>query len=142
MLGETIVDARAKRNWSDAYLVLTEAKRDGKGKGAFRGNPDGRLVKWMSSQSVPTPLGPYTAGSTQSALMTLLESGHGGVTLSADEYRTIACWIDLSVPYGGDYLEANAWSEAEMAKYIRYANKRKKFEEIDRESVKRELEGR
>jgi hypothetical protein len=46
------------------------------------------------------------------------------------------------VPYGGDYLEANAWSAAEMAKYIRYAEKRKRMEEIDRESVRRVRAGR
>ena len=143
LLGDTVTDERAKRKWSDAYLVLTESKRDGRGdRGAFRGHPDGRLVKWISSQSAPTPQAPFTAGSTQSELLTLLESGHGEVTLSRGEMEKIACWIDLSVPFGGDYLEGNAWSESEMEKYLRYADKRRKFEAIDRESVRRMREGR
>ncbi|MCH7228876.1 hypothetical protein [Haloferula sp. A504] len=143
LLGETVVDAHSKRRWSDAYLVLTESKRDGKkGDGPFRGNPDGRLVKWISSQSVPTPQPARTAGSTRSALLDLLEAGHGGVELSPAELEKIACWIDLGVPYAGDYLEANAWSPEEMEKYILYADKRRRFEEIDRESVRELRAGR
>lgn len=138
LLGETVRDERARRNWSDAYLVLTGARRDGKdGKGPFRGQPDGRLVKWISSQSVPTPLPPQSAGSTRSELLDLLEAGHGGAELSRAELEKIACWIDLGVPFSGDYLEGNAWSEQELEKYIRYSEKRDRFEALDRESVRR-----
>jgi hypothetical protein len=140
---DTVTDGRAKRRWSDSYLVLTEAKPDGKnGSGPFRGQPGGRLVTWISSQSAPTPQPPYSAGSTRSELLKLLDSGHGDVTLSREEYEKIACWIDLGVPYSGDYLEANAWSGKEMEKYLRYADKRRKFAEIDRESVRRVRDGR
>ena len=59
-------------------------------------------------------LPPYSAGAAKSRLMTLLEQGHGDVKLSREEIDKIACWIDLLVPFCGDYLEANAWSEAEI----------------------------
>lgn len=135
LLGTSVVDEKAGREWSDAYLVLTQAKRDG-ADGPFRGNPDGRMVRWISSQSVPTPLPPKSAGSVQSPLMDLIENGHHDVRLTPGEYRKIACWIDLLVPYCGDYTEANVWTPEEMKKYNRYGEKRKRMDEMEREAVK------
>lgn len=147
LLGDAVRDEFAGRDWSDAYLVLTQAARDGK-KGEnspFRGNPDGRMVKWISSQSVPTPLPPKSAGSTQSGLLDLLEKDHHGVRLSRDEYGRIACWIDLLVPFCGDYAEANTWTRAEMEKHNFYQDKRSRMDQQEREAVKawlREAGGR
>jgi hypothetical protein len=64
--------------------------------------------------------------------MRMLENGHRGVRLSAAELRTIACWIDLAVPYCGDYLEANVWSEEDREKYARFEEKRRRSEAIER----------
>jgi hypothetical protein len=36
------------------------------------------------------------------------------IKLSRKELDMLAAWIDLVVPYCGDYLEANAWSEDTM----------------------------
>jgi len=138
LLGEKVPDTRAGREWTDSYLVLTQSKRDGKGKaGAFRGKPDGKILKWISSQSVPTALPPEYSGSTKSPLLDLLDDGHFGVKLPRADYEKIACWIDLLVPFCGDYTEANIWTEKEMKKYRRYENKRKRMDEIDRETVNR-----
>jgi hypothetical protein len=41
------------------------------------------------------------------------------VELSPEELDRIACWIDLLVPYCGDYVESNAWSEDERDFYER-----------------------
>jgi len=49
--------------------------------------------------------------------------------------ETIACWIDLLVPYCGDYLEANAWSPAEAQRYAHFLNKRRRMEEIEQRNV-------
>ena len=107
------VDETAKRKWSDAYLVLTQAAADPP-KEPLRGDFQGRLVNWIGAQSVPSLLPPYFAGSARSELLTLLEKGHQGVKLSREELDKLACWIDLLVPYCGDYREANAWTEEEM----------------------------
>ena len=128
LLGTTITDRGAKRKWSDSYLVLTQASREGrKASSPFQGRDNGRLVKWISSQSVPTPLPPNSAGSAASELMKLLESGHEQVQLSRPELEKFACWIDLLVPYCGDYPEANAWSQAEADKYEHFRNKRRRL---------------
>ena len=36
----------------------------------------------------------------------------------------LEAWIDLGVPFCGDYREANAWSKDEVARYDRYLSKR------------------
>lgn len=138
LLGETIRDEKAGREWTDSYLVLTQAKRDGgPGEdGAFRGQPEGRVVRWIGTQSVPSPLPPGFAGSTRSGLLELLENGHHfEVRLTREEYARIACWIDLLVPYCGDYLEANIWTPAEMKKFRHYDQKRQQLDDQDRQVV-------
>ena len=131
------LDRLAKRRWSDAYLNLTQAQpaQNDWDRGSFAGTFDGRLVNWIGSQSIPAPLPPYTAGACRSQLIPLLESGHGGAKLSREEIDKIACWIDLFVPYCGDYTEANAWTEEEMAKYQRFLDKRRRMEELERRNI-------
>jgi hypothetical protein len=48
----------------------------------------------------------------------------------------LAAWIDLAVPFCGDYYEANAWNEGEKAKYDRFAKKRKDMEAIEARNIK------
>ena len=80
-------------------------------------------------------LPPYSAGAAKSRLMTLLEQGHGGVKLSREETDKIACWIDLAVPFCGDYLEANTWSKDELQKYSHFLDKRKQMEEVEQRNI-------
>ena len=134
LLGTAVPDPKAGRAWSDAYLVLTQARR-GSADAPFRGNPDGRMVRWISSQSVPTPLAPDTSGSRRSPLLDLLRGDHHGVRLSREELEKFACWIDLLVPFCGDYTEANIWSSAEMAKFRHFEDKRKRFDAQEREAI-------
>ncbi|MCX6997221.1 MAG: hypothetical protein NTV49_09065 [Kiritimatiellaeota bacterium] len=141
LLGDKVRDEAAGRDWCDAYLVLTQSKREGKN-GPFRGQPEGRMVRWISSQSVPSLLPPESAGAIKSGLLELLEKGHYDVRLSREEYEKIACWIDLLVPFCGDYTESNAWNPEEMKKYLRYDKKRKSLDEMDREAVKAMSVGR
>ncbi|MBI5387337.1 MAG: hypothetical protein HZA90_21965 [Verrucomicrobia bacterium] len=137
------IDHLAKRRWSDAYLNLTLARpaNDDWDRGAFAGLFDGRVVNWIGSQSIPAPLPPFTAGACRSELLTLLATNHCGVRLTREELDKIACWIDLFVPYCGDYIEANAWSAPEAAKYQHYADKRKRMEEVEQQSLQ-ELDAR
>jgi hypothetical protein len=86
-------------------------------------------------------LPPYYAGAAKSKLITMLEEGHNGVKLSREELDKIACWIDLLVPYCGDYVEANTWNDREKAKHERYWAKRKAMEELDRANIDALLAG-
>ena len=36
--------------------------------------------------------------------------------LSRQEMDTLCAWIDLAIPFCGDYVEANTWNEGELKK--------------------------
>ena len=78
-------------------------------------------------------LPPYSAGATKSPLLKILEKGHYEVKLDAAEVEKIACWIDLLVPFCGDYTEAAAWTLEERQKYERYFAKRVALAETGKE---------
>ena len=67
--------------------------------------------------------------------MTILEHGHKDVKLSRKEIGMLACWIDLLVPYCGDYTEANAWTKEELSKYNHFMKKRRHMEEIENKNI-------
>ncbi len=138
LLGTTRIDATAKRAWSDAYLNLTQSVSSDyyEAVGAYFGAFDGHMINWIGSQSIPTLLPPCVAGACRSGLFPLLAASHYGVTLSQEDLDKLACWIDLYVPYCGDYLEANAWNDDELRKYERFLAKRKQMEDIDRQSLR------
>ena len=134
LLDETTVDPDAKRRYSDAYLALVGVHRQ-EAKHPLSGKCDNRLVNWISAQSAVEPLPPNTAGSAHSGLCKLLDQGHKGVQLSREERDKINCWIDLLVPYCGDYFEAGAWTAEETQKYQRYLDKRRRMEALERQNV-------
>jgi hypothetical protein len=108
-------DTKAKRFWTESYLNLTQ-----------HGKPN-KFVNWLNVQSIPPMLPPYFAGAVKSDLLKQLEAGHHDVKLSREELEKIACWIDLLVPFCGDYTEANAWTDAEKAKYEHFRDKRERL---------------
>jgi hypothetical protein len=112
------------RKWSDSYIYFTQ-----------NGRPND-MVKWMNVQSIPPMLPPYFAGSKHSKLMTILKAGHGKTKLSTEELEKIACWIDLLVPYCGDYMEANAWDAKGIAKYKHFQKKRDDMAAIELQNIK------
>ena len=136
LLGREVVDLVAKRRWSESYLALTGSKTASvvRGPTCFIGHP-GDLVRWIDAQSPPTMLPPYFAGAARSRLMKLLQGDHGGAKLSREELAKLACWIDLAVPFCGDFLEANAWTADEKTRYERFQQKRRTMEQIDRSNV-------
>lgn len=133
LLGSEVLDSKAKRKWSAAYLALTAARRRQE-QDSFQGRPT-KLVNWVHVQSAPPMLPPYHAGAARSRLMTLLEENHGGAKLSGQEFEKIACWIDLLVPFCGDYTEANAWSEEEVRKYEHFLAKRQGMQAIEKKNI-------
>ncbi|MHC4913356.1 MAG: HzsA-related protein [Planctomycetota bacterium] len=134
--GSHVIDRVSKRKWSRSYLTLTQARPAGRSEPVFyQGNQDGELVNWINNMSVPTMLPPYYKGAAKSKLITILEQGHEDVELSHEEMDKIACWIDLLVPYCGDYIEANAWTQEEIDMYVHFLKKRERMEEIERKNI-------
>jgi len=136
LLGREVVDPVAKRRWSEAYLALTHSTLEGIHRGpiCFTGHPN-EMVNWIDAQSVPTLLPPCFAGAARSRLVKLLEDGHRGVKLSREELARLACWIDLAVPYCGNYLEANAWTPEEKARYEHFEEKRRRMEQQEQSNL-------
>lgn len=119
-------DGQAGRNWSVSYLRLVGAmKRDGKFN--RRGKDKRPVVNWISSQSRPSMLPPYHRGSAKSGMIKILRKGHNKVKLSTEEMEKLCAWIDLCVPFCGDYLEANTWNQNRIDFYLRYQRKRETF---------------
>ncbi len=51
-------------------------------------------------------------------------------------------WIDLLVPFRGNYQEADAWNDAEAQKYVRYLRKRQAMESVEAENIQALMDAR
>ncbi len=137
LTGQPVVDTFAKRTWTASYITLTHAKLEERNKQPgppYRGYTNA-LVNWVHAQSAPPMLPPYACGSAQSGLLGLLERGHGQTKLSRAELDRLACWMDLAVPFCGDYTEAHAWTEAEQARYAHFMAKRSALAAVDARNI-------
>jgi hypothetical protein len=134
LLGRTEVEPTTGRQWSDAYVGLIRAHREHSirvGQTVVLMAWPNALVNWISPQSAPEMLPPYSAGAERSKLIEMLQQGHENVKLSREEIGTLALWIDLGIPYCGDYAEANAWSEADRRWYEYNRQKRARAEVLE-----------
>jgi hypothetical protein len=131
--GGSVTLPTMKRTLSKSYLALTATQ-------GTNGNHGHRLVNWIDSMSGPAMLPPYYRGSATSELVALLEEGHENVVLSREELDKIACWIDLLIPYCGDYMEANAWTPKEQALYAQFTAKRRQQEDQERANIRAWIE--
>ncbi len=80
---------------------------------------------------------PQYVGSTRSKLIGMHEKGHNKIKLSREEMDKLAAWIDLVVPFCGDYVEANAWNEGERKKGEERLELRRQMDAIERASVEK-----
>jgi len=131
-----VVDRQTRRKYSDSYLNLTHAERTTRNNDSWQGDAHHPEVNWISSLSEPTLLRPYFAGSTTSNLIKRLENGHGGANLTKEEIETVALWIDLLVPFIGDYKEANHWTQEEKEYYQYYEAKAEKARQENEENIR------
>jgi hypothetical protein len=138
LTSEPVLDSGAKRKWSRAYLTLTNTKSSGPGR--FGKGQSNELVNWISNSSVPTMIPPQHGGSTRSKLITMLEKNHGKVKLSGEEMDKLCAWIDLTVPFCGDSMEANAWNEGELKKGAERMKLRREADQRDLDNIKAMLQ--
>lgn len=135
-----VVDEQTKRKFSPSYLQLTHARHMTRDNDSWQGDAHHPEVNWISNLSEPTLLAPYFAGSNTSNLIKRLEQGHGGCKLTKDEIATVALWLDLCVPFIGDYREANAWTEEEHDYYTYYEKKREEARAAEKENIRQYLQ--
>ncbi len=122
-----VTESRSGRNWTESYLALLRAeKRRGSQQNLYYAKSH-RLLNWISPQSGPEMLKPYSFGAAGSPLLAMLKKGHNDVALTREELDKLACWIDLAVPFCGDYTEANCWSPKETQWYARQTEKQRRL---------------
>ena len=92
---------KEKKNWNQAYLSLVLNHTKSK----TANDINSKHINWLSSQSQPSVIPAYTAGSSKSGLLTMLEKGHRGVTMTREEMDKLAAWIDLVVNHRPDLLD-------------------------------------
>ncbi len=115
----------AHRAFTASYLNLTKFGHGGP------------VVNWISAQSRPSLLPPYSAGAATSALMKHLEPAHHDVRVSEEEKARVACWIDLCVPFCGSYTEANQWEPSVTATYLYFEAKRARLAAIEIDNIRK-----
>ncbi|MDR2116502.1 MAG: hypothetical protein LBP87_08975, partial [Planctomycetaceae bacterium] len=125
-----IPEDQYKRLFSESYLALTN-------NGFTKNN---RYIQWLEVRSRSEMLPPYHTGSSKSPLMKYLEPDHYDVHVSDTEKQTVACWIDLLVPYCGAYHQANTWSAKDKQDYLYYLEKRRFFAEEELKSIRKNFE--
>lgn len=107
-----MTDTESLRDYSAAYLALS-----------FNGICNEKVN--FSHGMGPAPFkGPYAFGSARSEVWRMLAAGHKGVRLTDGELRTLACWIDLCVPFCGSYVERHKWNERQRV-IFRYVSKKR-----------------
>ena len=127
------------RNFSEAYLNLTNY-----------GNCEGARARWIGIQEGPELLPPYKSGAAKSPVVALFrdkdgnvggwDENHKDVRIDERSLRILALWIDLLVPYCGDYTEENNWNPNEWADYVYYLTKRENSKRICDENVQKLLD--
>lgn len=148
-----LVDSQTKRKWSVSYLELLGAVCGGSGRPLaqyaslninqpLKPSDCDPLLSWLSPMGPETILPPYHTGAAKSRLLVLLREGHHDVRLSREETDKMACWIDLGVPYCGDYSEANAWTAQEVAEYEKRVQKRRDMAAIEQQNIRGYIEER
>jgi len=118
-----------KRSFTQSYLTLVN---NGKIEGS-------RYIQWLGVRSRSEMLPPYHTGAFKSPLMKYLEPEHYDVQVADWEKRTIACWIDILIPFCGSLTQANRWTEEERKEYLYYIEKRRFFAEEELRSIKETL---
>ena len=145
-----IVEAQ-KRVFAESYVKLTN-----------RGNHENDFTRWLGIQDRPSMLPPYYSGAATSPMIAMLRGReqmekdadlpnrpkvsdaafewHKDVKVDERSMKTLAMWIDLLVPYCGNYLEANAWTRGERAWYEYYTAQRVRNAEIVADDVAKKIE--
>ncbi len=143
-----IKDPDAKKEWARSYYFLTK-DRPGPNPEAFacRGkiwNVNGpakptepnKYINWWTRFELMKAYKPYRSGSITSGLIKTLDKGHHKVKLSKAEMEKLCTWIDLNIPYTGNYMDSNTWNKKEVDYHLGKIEERKRNEAIEAENIK------
>lgn len=132
-------DPQAKRWWTQSYLSLTHARFGDKAmakkfggaavwwENLWVGDPAHPMLNWIDNGATTSLVPPDWRGSRKSKLFSeKLDKGHAP-SLTDAELRTLACWVDLGVPFCGAYDERVDWTPEDYAFWNRGLLRRARF---------------
>ncbi|VGO12825.1 hypothetical protein PDESU_01379 [Pontiella desulfatans] len=122
------------RQYYQSYLTLLDAEHD-RGDGTIGTGMTNEWVNYFTRLRTVEITQPYEFGSAQSGIIAQIRSGHQGVALSQDEIEIVCAWIDLNVPFIGDYDEMTTWDAALQTKYDDKLQKRIDMEAIEQANI-------
>lgn len=138
LTSEPVYYKHAQRNWARSYLTLTATPDRRYELHQERGRAN-EIVNWINNSSEPTMLLPRYGGSTRSKLLLVNDPKASPcpaeTKLSREDLDKLAAWIDLVIPFCGDYVEANAWSEDGHRRARKRIAMNKEAIEIDRRNI-------
>ena len=120
-------DDQSKRKYSTAYLALT-----------YKGQCNEK-INFAHGLGFAPFKPPYSFGAARSSVWQMLAKGHGKVRLTDAELRTLACWIDLAVPFCGSYVERHDWNDWYRQRYEYACNKRAAFAWLELNEIREKL---
>jgi hypothetical protein len=130
------------RRYYRSYLTLLKAAQEREIQGQTYLGP-GKPNKWVDYYTrllTVEQVAPYYAGSARSGLLKMLRDGHKKVKLTPAELETIAAWIDLNVPFIGEYDEMNSWSRPQREAYEQKMLQRRTQRKIEDGNIRRFLQ--
>ena len=124
------------RRFYRSYLTLLKADepREGPGTPLVPGRPN-KWVDYYTRLLTVAQVPPYYAGSANSGLLKILRKGHNDVKLSRAELDTIAAWMDLNVPFIGEYDAMNIWNDEQKKYFDEKMELRRRMEAIEQENI-------
>jgi hypothetical protein len=120
-------DDQSKRKYSTAYLALT-----------CKGQCNEK-INFAHGLGFAPFKPPYSFGAAKSSVWRMLAKGHHEARLTDAELRTLACWIDLAVPFCGSYVERHDWNDWYRQRYEYSCNKRATFAWLELNDVRKGL---
>lgn len=147
-------DTIAKKRFYRSYYELTNARPENghkpeefgfhpgnkiwghRKKGVRDADEPNKYVSWYTRFELMYLYPPYRAGSIRSGLVKTLEKGHKNLKLSQEELDKIRAWIDLNIPFAGEYDESNLWTDEEKKLYRNRMNERQRNELIEARNIR------
>lgn len=130
------------RVWLQSYVTLTSPERPIRTGLSYRPYyAENNYINWIGRLSTPEMVPPYSFGSARSPLFDLLLAGHDGrVNLSQEELDKVAAWIDLNIPFVGEYDESNVWTAGQTSTYNQRMRTRGQMELIEQRNIEALIE--
>lgn len=142
-LSDTIVtDVTSEQGWEStrrrfykSYLTLLDADKRRDWQHRLDVGTPNKWVDYYTRLLTVELIPPYYAGSAKSGLLKLLKKGHQGVSLTETELAIVSAWMDLNVPFVGEYDEMNDWDDKAKELYRAKTAIRTRMEEIEKKNI-------